>query len=208
MRTTRPVCYAERGMVATAHYLASGAALDVLKEGGTAVDAAICAASTLGVVLPHMIGIGGDAFWLIHDARSNSLSALNGSGNCGRNIDAGSFRGLDKIPSRGPLSAITVPGAVASWDLAHQRLGSMPFSRLLEPAIYYARQGVPVSRDVAQWIADDAGEFRKDPGSASIFLNNGAPYQEGERLKQGALANTLEKIAQNGPRHFYEQTAL
>lgn len=207
MRTTRPVCFAERGMVATAHYLASGAALDVLKEGGTAVDAAICAASTLGVVLPHMIGPGGDAFWLIYDAKSNSLSALNGSGYCGRNITLDHFRGCDAIPSRGPLAAITVPGAVASWDLAHQKLGTMPFSRLLEPAIFYARQGVAITSDVAQWIGDDADEFRKDPGSASIFLQNGEPYQPGERLKQRALANTLGKIAQNGPRYFYEHTA-
>lgn len=207
MRTTRPVCYAESGMVATAHYLATGAALDILKEGGTAVDAAICAASTMSVVLPHMIGIGGDAFWMIHDARSNTLSALNGSGYCGKRITLDDFRGFDAIPNRGPLSAITVPGAVDSWDLAHQRLGTMPFSRLLEPAIRYARQGVPVTSDVSQWIAHDADDFRADPGAAGVFLNNGAPYQPGDRLKQIALGRTLEQIAAHGPRHFYEHTA-
>jgi gamma-glutamyltranspeptidase len=207
MRTTRPVCYAERGMVATAHYLASGAALDVLKEGGTAVDAAICAAGTMSVVLPHMIGIGGDAFWLIYDAKSNTLSALNGSGNCGKAISLEAYRDYDAIPNRGPLSAITVPGAVDSWGLAHQRLGSMPFSRLLEPAIYYARQGMPVTKDVSQWIQDDADEFRADPGAASIFLKDGQPYRAGDRLKQVALGDTLEKIAQHGPRYFYEHTA-
>lgn len=207
MRTTRPVCYAERGMVATAHYLASGAALDVLKEGGTAVDAAICAASTLGVVLPHMIGIGGDAFWLVYDAKANTLSALNGSGYCGRAVTLDHYRGQDAIPSRGPRAAITVPGAVASWDLAYQRLGSMPLARLLEPAIGYARHGMPVTQDVSEWIQADAEAFRADPGSASIFLKDGQPYRAGERLKQTALADTLEGIARHGPRYFYTDTA-
>ncbi|GGI17152.1 gamma-glutamyltransferase [Oxalicibacterium faecigallinarum] len=207
MRSTRPVSYAEHGMVATAHYLGTGAALDVLKEGGTAVDAAICAAATLSVVLPHMIGIGGDAFWLIHDARSNSLSALNGSGTCGRNISLNDYQGLDAIPHRGPRAAITVPGAVDSWGLAHARFGTLPLSRLLEPAIRYAREGVAVTQDISQWIADDADVFRQDPGSADIFLKNGQAYRPGERLKQTALADTLEGIARHGTRHFYEQTA-
>jgi gamma-glutamyltranspeptidase/glutathione hydrolase len=82
-------------MVATAHYLASGAALDVLKEGGTAVDAAICAAATMSVVLPHMIGIGGDAFWLIHDIERKRVMSLNGSGHCGRNITLNSYKGME-----------------------------------------------------------------------------------------------------------------
>jgi len=207
MRTTRPVSYAEHGMVATAHYLATGAALDVLKEGGTAVDAAICAAATMSVVLPHMIGIGGDAFWMIHDAKSNTLTSLNGSGTCGRNITLNSYAGMDAIPSRGPQAAITVPGAVDSWGLAHERFGTLPLTRLLAPAIRYAREGVAVTQDISQWITDDAETFRQDPGAASIFLKNGEPYLPGERLQQAALADTLEQIAQNGTRHFYEQTA-
>jgi len=198
---------AERGMVATAHYLGTAAALDVLKEGGTAVDAAICAASTLGVVLPHMIGIGGDAFWLIYDAKTKTLSALNGSGPCGSAITLDHYRGLDAIPNRGPRSAITVPGAVDSWGLAHQKLGSLPLRRVLEPAIHYARHGAPVSQDVSQWIQDDVGTLSEDPGSAGIFLNQGQSYRPGERLRQEALANTLEAIAQHGTRSFYTQTS-
>jgi len=205
-RGTRPVSYADHGMVATAHYLATGAALDVLKEGGTAVDAAICAAATMSVVLPHMIGIGGDAFWMIHDAKSNSLSAINGSGTCGRHITLDTYRDLDAIPSRGPQSAITVPGAVDSWRLAHEKFGSKPFTRLLAPAIRYAREGFAVTQDISQWIHDDAETFRQDPGAAGIFLKDGLPYSPGERLTQKALAATLEKIAYNGPRHFYEET--
>lgn len=206
MRTSRPVCQAEQGMVATAHHLASSSALDVLKEGGTAVDAAICAASVLGVVSPQMVGIGGDAFWMIYDARSDGLSALNGSGHCGHGITLERFAGHASIPSRGPLSAITVPGAVDSWRLAHERFGSLPFARLLAPAIEYARHGVPVSDDLAQWLSDDAAELGADPGSAGIFLRDGKPFRAGERLTQEALGQTLERIARDGPRAFYERT--
>lgn len=205
-RTTRPVCRAEQGMVATAHYLASGAALDVLKEGGSAVDAAICAAATMSVVLPHMIGIGGDAFWLINDAERKQVMALNGSGQCGRNITLNSYKGMDAIPHRGPQAAITVPGAVSSWGLAHERYGKLRMERLLAQAIAYARRGAPVTGDIAQWIADDAEAFRADPGSASIFLKNGQPYVAGERLVQRALGDTLEKIAKHGTQHFYTET--
>lgn len=206
MRTTRPVCRAEQGMVATAHYQASTEALAVLKEGGTAVDAAICAAATLGVVLPHMIGLGGDAFWLIYDARANRLFALNGSGTCGHQISLESFRGVDAIPARGPLSAITVAGAVDSWGLAHERQGSLPLARLLEPAVAYARNGTPVSDDLSRWMSDDLADLHADPGAASLFLKDGRPYGPGDVLKQPALAATLEHIGRYGPRHFYTES--
>ncbi|GAB3625508.1 gamma-glutamyltransferase [Pandoraea terrae] len=207
MRNTRPVCMAERGMVASAHYLASSAALDILKAGGHAVDAAICAASTLGVVAPQMVGIGGDAFWLIYDARSKTLSALNGSGQCGREITRECFADEGVIPQRGPRSAITVPGAVDSWRLAHARFGRLPMAQLLEPSIHYARAGVPVSGDLAQWIQDDIAHLAADPGAASVFLDGGRAWQTGDRLLQPALAQTLENIAQRGPRHFYDDAA-
>jgi gamma-glutamyltranspeptidase/glutathione hydrolase len=191
-------------MVATAHYLGSGAALDVLKRGGSAVDAAICAAATLGVVLPHMIGVGGDAFWLIYDARSGKVHAINGSGPCGRNIDAGSYMPEGRIPHRGPRSAITVPGAVDSWRLAHERFGKLPVAELLQPAIEYARKGSPVSNDLAAWIHNDRHELASDPGSAQIFLDDGRPYLPGARLVQSALAGTLERMASRGLRSFYD----
>ena len=110
----------EHGMVATAHYLSTGAALDVLKEGGTAVDAAICAAATMSVILPHMIGIGGDAFWMIHDAKSDRPFAINGGGTCGRNITLASYDGMQAIPHRGPQSAITVASCAMSITDCHR----------------------------------------------------------------------------------------
>jgi gamma-glutamyltranspeptidase/glutathione hydrolase len=139
-------------MVATAHYLASTAALDILKRGGTACDAAICAASVLGVVQPHMIGLGGDAFWLFYDAKTRQVHAINGSGPCGRQVSPQNYAGESRIPQRGPRAAITVPGAVDSWRLAHARFGRLPFADLLAGAIGFAREGMPVSDDLAQWI--------------------------------------------------------
>lgn len=205
MRPSRATCRAERGMVATAHYLGSDAALDVLKQGGTAVDAAIAAASTMSVVLPHMIGIGGDAFWLVYDARSKKVHALNGSGAAGRNVTPALYAGEKAIPHRGPRAAITVPGAVDSWRLAHERFGRLPMDRLLGRAITYARDGAPVTTDVSNWIAEDRDHLAADPGSADIFLHDGAAPAPGARLRQEALAHTLERIATQGPRAFYTE---
>lgn len=206
MRLTRPACRAENGMVATAHYLASTAALDILKRGGSATDAAICAASVLGVVQPHMIGLGGDAFWLIYEAKTRTVHAINGSGPCGSAISMADYKGMSSIPQRGPEAAITVPGAVDSWRLAHERFGRLPMADLLAPAIALARRGMPVSDDLAGWITDDLEHLRADPGAASLFLDNGEAPKAGARLQQEALAKTLELIATVGPRAFYEQT--
>ena len=192
-------------MVATAHYLGSVAALDVLKDGGTAVDAALAAAATMSVVLPHMIGIGGDAFWLIYDARTQAVHALNGSGPAGRNVGLASFAGCAAIPHRGARAAITVPGAVDSWRLAHERFGRLPLRRLFDRAIGYARGGAPVSADLASWIAADREELLADPGASDIFLPHGEAPSAGDRLCQPALATTLERMAVGGPRSFYEE---
>ena len=191
-------------MVATAHYLGSDAALDVLKEGGSAVDAAICAAATLGVVLPHMIGIGGDAFWLIYGAQSGQVRALNGSGPCGRNVKASDYATEASIPHRGPRAAITVPGAVDSWRLAHERFGRLPLARLMEPAVDYAHGGMPVSNDLAGWIHDDRVALNADPGAAAVFLDGGKPWLRGTRLTQPALAATLGRMGVEGLRSFYD----
>ncbi|HWI27382.1 MAG TPA: gamma-glutamyltransferase [Stellaceae bacterium] len=208
MALTRPVAYGERGMVATPHYLASAAALDALKEGGTAVDAALSAVATLGAVLPHMTGIGGDAFWLIYDAKTGTLAGINGSGTAGRRASLDAYRGSDAIPERGPRSAITVPGTVDSWRLAHGRFGRLPLSRLLAPAIHYARAGTPVTAGLAAWTAESAAALREDAGAAAIFLPGDEPLQERARLMQPQLAHTLAQIAEAGPRYFYESTGV
>lgn len=207
MPLTRPVAYGEGGMVATPHYLGSVAALDVLRDGGNAVDAAVAAAAALGSVLPHMTGIGGDAFWLIYDAQSNSLHGINGSGPAGRCADPGRFDPEQSIPDRGAMSAITVPGAVDSWRLAHTSFGHLPLARLLEPAIHYARIGTPVTAGIAGWIQASKMALENDTGAKMIFLNNGIAPQQGSRLSQSMLADTLEAIATHGPRHFYDTSA-
>ncbi|TAM89535.1 MAG: gamma-glutamyltransferase [Candidimonas sp.] len=206
MRPSRATCRAENGMVATAHYLGSDAALDALKRGGTAVDAAIAAASTMSVVLPHMVGLGGDAFWLIYDAQSRKVHAINGSGPAGARVTAACYAGEDSVPHRGPRAAITVPGAVDSWRLAHERYGRLTMPELLTRAITYARDGAPVSADLSSWIATDRDTLAADPGSTAVFLRDGAAPAAGARLRQEALASTLERLADHGLRTFYTQT--
>lgn len=206
MSLTRPVAFGERGMVSTPHYLASAAALDILKGGGNAVDAALAAASTLGTVMPHMTGIGGDAFWLIYHAASGTLTGINGSGTAGRRVGPEAYAGRRAIPARGPLAAITVPGAVDSWRLAHERFGSLPLGRLLDSAIRYAREGMPVSAGLAGWIRESAPALSEDAGASELFFTEGKPPVEGTRLVQTALAKTLSSIATEGPRYFYNFT--
>ncbi|MGB3202989.1 MAG: gamma-glutamyltransferase, partial [Nodosilinea sp.] len=140
-------------MVVCPHHLASTAGLTVLSQGGSAVDAAIAVQAALGVVYPHMTGLGGDAFWLGYDAQSQQLYGLNGSGRAGAGCDRAAFAhlGLKAIPQRGPQSAITVPGGVSSWAEAHQRFGRLPWADLLQPAIALAEGGYPMTPSQAHW---------------------------------------------------------
>src|SRR4051812_11143396 len=134
-------------MVACPHALASEAGVDVLRAGGSAVDAALATAATLGVVYPHMCGLGGDAFWLVYDAGRREVTYLEGGG---RAAAAGRLEwfkqnGRSEIPFRGVLPAtLTTPGAVASFCEAHARYGRLPLARDLESAVHYAREGYPV----------------------------------------------------------------
>src|SRR5690606_36692663 len=138
---------ATRGMVSSPHYLASLAGLSVLQNGGSAVDAAIAVNATLGVVYPHKTGMGGDAFWLIYDAASDALHALNGSGRSAAAATREFYRkaGHEVIPARGAMSAVTVPGAVDSWSMAHVRFGKLSLAVNLPGAISYDLVGYPVS---------------------------------------------------------------
>ena len=133
-------------MVACPHALASAAGVDALRSGGSAVDAALAAASSLAVLYPHMCSIGGDAFWLIYDAKAKKVSYLDGGGRAAAAAKLDRFAGQAEIPFRGLAPAtLTTPGAVASFCEAHARHGRLPFARCLQDAIHYAADGFPVT---------------------------------------------------------------
>src|SRR5690349_5805142 len=146
--TGRPASLAPMGMVASPHALASAAGVDALRAGGSAVDAAIATGAALSVLYPHMTSIGGDAFWLIYDAKANQVKFLDGAGRASRHGDLAWFksRKLDAVPFTGIVPAtLTVPGAVASWCAAHEAHGRLPLKRLLAQATDYAGNGYPVT---------------------------------------------------------------
>jgi len=191
-------------MVACPHSLASAAGVEALRAGGSAVDAAIAAAAVLGVIYPHMCGIGGDAFWLIYEAARKRIAYLGGGGRAAASATLERFSGQTEIPFRGILPAtLTTPGAVASFGEAHARLGRLPLARCLADAIAYAREGYPVTSRLARWITETAPELAQDPGSAALFLPGGKAPGAGSRLSNAALAHTLEAIARQGHAGFY-----
>lgn len=210
---------ATNGMVTSPNYLATQAGLDVLRKGGTAIDAAIATASTLAVVYPQMCTIGGDNFWLIYNAKTGEIKALNASGRAGEKATIGFYKsqGYEKIPSRGYLAANTVPGVVSGYDEAYKYSKnalntSLKWKELFASAINYAKNGFPVSTSLNYWsivnVDPSDQEFRnlqRFPEFAKIYLKNGNnPYQTGEILKQSDLAKTLELIATKGAKEFYE----
>ena len=184
-------------MVACPHALASQAGVEALRAGGSAVDAALTAAATLGVIYPHMCGIGGDAFWLIYDARKRTVACLDGGGRAAASATLDRFTEKE-IPFRGLVPAtLTTPGAVSSFCEAHERFGKLPLARCLEPAITCARDGFPVSERLARWIRETADDLRRDAASAALFLRGGTTIQN------PALARTLGAIAAKGREGFY-----
>ncbi|GIJ24245.1 gamma-glutamyltransferase [Micromonospora lutea] len=205
--TGRPAARAERGMVSAPHQLASSAGLHALRRGGSAADAAIAANAVLCVVYPHMAGLGGDAFALIRPP-GRPVEALNAAGPAGSKATREHYERAghtEEIPSRGPLAALTVPGAVDGWRQAHERHGRLPWGELFDDAIHLARSGFPVSRSLAQWLPQDAAMLRQDPGASSIFLPGGRVPREGDRLVNPDLARAFEAIARRGAREgFYE----
>ncbi|MGX0960348.1 gamma-glutamyltranspeptidase [Bradyrhizobium japonicum] len=206
-RTGRPSTRAPRGVVSTPHYLASAAGLEILQRGGSAVDAAIAANAVLCVAYPHMAGLGGDGFWLIAEPNGN-VHGLNASGPSARLATLDYYRPRSEngeIPARGPLSILTTPGAIDGWHVAHERFGRMPWSELFDAAIVYARDGVPVTRSLADWLAQDEPTLKKYPATAAIFLPGKGVPREGQRLLQPDLARSLESIAGKGARAgFYD----
>lgn len=206
-QTGRPVTLAPNGLVTSPHSLASAAGVDVLRAGGSAVDAAMATSAALAVLYPHMTSIGGDAFWLIHEARTGTVKYLNGGGRAaaGGTLDAMTERGLADIPFRGVVPAtLTVPGALASWDEAHGAYGRLPLPRVLEAAIGYAREGFPVTERLAGHIVERHDDLVGNEYSARIFLPDGTPPAAGTKLVNPDLARSLERFAQAGRTGFYE----
>ena len=201
IRAGRPATLSSNGMVTSPHALASQAGAAVLREGGSAIDAAVATSAALSVLYPHMTGIGGDAFWLIYDAASKAVRYIDGGGRATSRgtIKAFTKRGLDEVPYKGPLpGTLTVPGAVASWGMAHAAYGRLSLKRCLEDAIGYARDGFPVTARLAHWRDAARPELAKSPEAAAIFLKDGAV------LANPDLARTLEAIATDGWYGFYD----
>ncbi len=201
---TRSEVIAQHGMAATSQPLATQAALDILKAGGTAVDAAIAANAVLTVVEPTGCGLGGDLFAIVWDAKSARLAGLNGSGRSPRALTLEHLRsrGLAKIPSHGALP-VTVPGCADAWFELHARFGRLPMAEVLAPAIRYAREGFPVSEIIASGWAQGVSKLKDFPGFREVFMPAGRAPAKGEIFRNAALADTLEKLAAGGRDAFY-----
>lgn len=194
-----------RGMVTAPHHLAAQAGIAVLRDGGNAVEAMVAAAATIAVVYPHMNSIGGDGFWLISQPGKDPI-AIDA---CGRaaglaTIDWYRGQGVLAIPARGPLAANTVAGAVSGWKAALDATAArLPLARLLQDALGYARDGVPVTRSQVDYTSRFLGELAPQPGFATTFLREGAPPPAGSLQRFPALASTFEQLARNGLDDFY-----
>ncbi|MGI9223277.1 MAG: gamma-glutamyltransferase, partial [Woeseiaceae bacterium] len=178
---SRSEIIAQHGMAATSQPLATQIALDILKAGGSAVDAAIAANAALGLMEPTGSGIGGDLFAIVWDAEKRELAGLNASGRAPAAMTIEYFRerGIDKIPRYGPLP-VSVPGAVDGWFELHDRYGRLPMSEILAPAIAYARNGFPVSEVIAHYFAANAPARAEYPGFAETFMPDGKMPQKGQ----------------------------
>ena len=194
---------APRGMVAADHPLAGGVGIQVLREGGSAVDAALAAAAVMTVVQPQYSQLGGDLFLLSFDAAGGRVRAINASGAAPVAATAERYRAEGGIPGRGPRS-VAGPGVVAGWGLAHERWGRLPWRRLFDAAVAYASDGFPVSVRLAGMMDANADLLRQNPAAAMQYLREGAPYQPGQMLRQPNVAGTLRAVAEGGPRAFYE----
>src|SRR5947209_19052101 len=204
LHKTRSAVMARQGMAATSQPLATAAAIQVLQQGGNAVDAAIAANAVLGVVEPMSCGLGGDLFALVWDAKTRKLYGLNASGRApyAATREVFATRGLKEIPAHGPLSW-SVPGCVDGWDQLRRRFGSRPWSELLGPAIAYAEEGFPVSEIIGDDWRETAPILSPIPTSAACFLPGGQAPRVGEVFRNPGLARSLRAIARDGRDAFY-----
>ncbi len=203
--TTRSEVIARQGMAATSHPLATQVAIDILKNGGNAIDAAIAANACLGLMEPTGNGIGGDLFAIVWDAKTRKLYGINASGRSPYALKKQYFldNGLTAIPPRGPLP-VSVPGCVDGWFELHGKFGKLPMERILQPTIDYAREGFPLSEIIAHAWALNARVLKDYPGFREVFMPGGRVPEKGDIFRNPYLANTLEKIARDGRDAFYK----
>ncbi len=201
---TRSPAVGANGMAATSQPLATVAAIDILKAGGNAIDAAIAANAVLCLTEPTGCGVGGDLFAIVWDAKTKKLYGLNGSGRSPRGLTLEEFqrRKLDFIPVFGPLP-VTVPGCVDGWCTLHERFGRASLADILAPAIQHARDGFPLTEVIALAWAGGIASRRDQPGFADVFMPDGRAPKHGEIFRNPGLADTLEKVAGGGADAFY-----
>ena len=202
---SRSEVIAANGMVATSHPLATQIGLDILKQGGNAIDAAIASNIALGLMEPTGNGIGGDLFVIIWDAKTKKLFGLNASGPAPENISIDYFKrnNLTKIPPYGPLP-VTVPGVVDGWVKLHNRFGLMEFQELFVPTITYARDGFPITETIAYYLELSSKKFKDYPNFKNVWMPNNKILKKGDLFKNIYLANTLEEISKTKRKSFYE----
>lgn len=201
---TRSEVIARNGMAATSHPLATQIAIDILKSGGSAVDAAIAANAALGLMEPTGCGIGGDLFAIIWDADGEKLHGLNASGRSPKNLDISYFidNGFEYIPQRGPLP-VSVPGTVDGWFEMHERFGKLTMPEILQPVIDYAREGFPVTELIAYYLQRSAPILSGFPNFSETYMPDGQMPAKGEIFRNPYLANTYETIGREGRDAFY-----
>jgi gamma-glutamyltranspeptidase/glutathione hydrolase len=202
---SRSEVIATHGMAATSQPLATQIALDILKKGGSAVDAAIAANAALGLMEPTGCGIGGDLFAIVWDAEKQELTGLNASGRSPQSLTLQHFRdvGMSSIPYLGPLS-VSVPGAVDGWYELHDRYGRLPMEEILAPAIAYAEDGFPVTQFIADLWQENVSSREDFPGVREIYMPGGQAPKTGDVFKNPNLANTYRMIAEGGRDAFYK----
>ncbi|WP_374469792.1 gamma-glutamyltransferase family protein [Phenylobacterium sp.] len=210
---SRSAAWGRNGAAATAHPLATLAALDMLRAGGSAIDAAIAANAILGFAEPIACGIGGDCFVMLWDPRQNKVVGLNGSGRSPRGLSLETVRSRAKnglIPSYGAVS-VSVPGAVDAWWTLHQRYGKLPWATLFAPAIAHAEDGLPVTQNVAYYLERSFRNFTRVGAGIeevenfkAVWAADGRAPREGEIFRNPGLASTYRQIARGGGRAFYE----
>jgi gamma-glutamyltranspeptidase/glutathione hydrolase len=202
---TRSEVIATNGMAATSHPLATQTALDVLKDGGNAIDAAIAANAVLGLVEPTGCGIGGDLFAIVWIEEDKKLYGLNSSGPAPQDMTIEKLKamGVDKIPPFGPLP-VTVPGAVAGWTALHKRFGNKSFEELFNNAIYYADNGFPITEVVGYYLQLSSERYKDYPNFKDVWMPNGEALKKGDVFVNKDLANTYKQIAKSYGESFYK----